>query len=249
MPKEIDGVLKYRKSELLEYYIKFYSKEELEKVLKTSKVFENKDLNFYIEKKFVKLDVLIAYCEERNVRIAELQAIIDSLTGVPGQEKALAQAEQNLTNYIKAEPYEFTLTLKLNTYFKVDKTQILPSGEIPLKEITKLSGTQFTRCTIGPDATFEMQDLSGVVFQECILKGSNLFDSCDLYKVQFRSSKLSNINFDLVKDPRKEPLEKEDKYLRYKTPEISKSDIKTALKQGENIPYVVVEQKQNIQVR
>jgi len=44
-------------------------------------------------------------------------------------------------------------------------------------------------------------------------------------------------------------LEKEERYLRYKMPEINKSDIKTALKQGENIPYVVLEQKQNIQVR
>lgn len=212
MPKEIEGVLKYRKSELLEYYIKFYSEAELNAVIKNSKLFENKDLNFFIKQKFIELDELILYCEEREEKIAELQAIIDSLTGIPGQEEDLNIAIQNLHDYIEAEPYEFTLTLVLNEKFRIDRSQVLENGEIPLSEMTKFLGSKFINCIIGPDSTFELQDLSNIVFQGCTINGGNVFDGCDLYKTNFTNSNLKNVNFDLIKDPRKVPLEKEDKF-------------------------------------
>lgn len=210
MPKEIEGGLKWRKSELLEQYLTYYSEAELIAIIRGSKTFKDKDLNKYIKVKYFTIEELTAYNAERDARITELQAIIDSLVDVPGQEQALAKARQDLQDYINSEEFEFIVVFELNDKFKIDPKLIVPDQPLPESEISKLKGSSFNNCIVGPEVWFDRLDISKSNFSDCTLIGSKLFNTSNIYNAKIRNCILREVNFNLVKDVREEPVIPDD---------------------------------------
>lgn len=213
MPKEIDGVLKYRKSELLAEYIKYLSKQELTNAIYGSKTFVDNDLNYFIETKFFTIEELESYVKERNKKIKEFQDKIDALIGIPGQEEAIANLKQQLQEYIDSEEFEFIVNKEINKLFSIDPEKVPEGAKFPPEsEISKLASSSYTNCIIGPEAEFVGLDINSSTFTNCTLRGSKLFTKVDLYKVKFLNCKISEVNFSLVGESREKPPERPDIY-------------------------------------
>lgn len=205
MPKEINGIIKYRKSELYLLYKEYLSVDEVIAIKKTTKTFIDLQLNMLIKKKSDEFtfEELETYYFERLAKIEELEAAIAALVGVSGQDAALAAARKELSDYIDEEEFKYVCIIEPHTAFNLERKFDAETGKdiTPIENYKILRNAVFNNCILGPDSIFLGVELNDATFNNCNISGSTIFSNVDIRNTTITNCALNNINFNFIADP------------------------------------------------